>query len=449
MQSFRLLTNKFTPSLYQYRLIANVVCLFMLFLAGCKKEEVVIPETKIDQLRSQVSNWYNSVKNGGTINPGSITQEIKSNSLSQQSINEYAFLQVDSLNFNRAYINFDSSKFTGLSVPIKTNINTGEYIQLSTLSYGNKTKGYFVRSIPDANWYKVLGIKSDFTKMSGRIFVYNIKGKLISNAILVDGIVSNNSSTNQSKTNGNQLGAIKSNSWGYDENGLFSVTVYGYRRHTSWSDLIALAIFDSGNDLGIPLGGDYTPFVPFDPIYGAPSGGGAISPIMPSALESALFHKFPMNSNYQTLYPKFYSLVKNLYNTAIKDRKTLDALKTYGHFTSDEKLFEILQFGNGAEIEIKDINTGYNGQFRYGYFNPKNPNKIEIEISTIREFELGSSDISTGLNFFLFVTLMHETVHYANHLNGFYDKKYEWGFGWETSVYGRHVGSPSEAWDYF
>jgi hypothetical protein len=46
MQSFRLLTNKFTPSLYQYRLIANVVCLFMLFLAGCKKEEVVIPETK-------------------------------------------------------------------------------------------------------------------------------------------------------------------------------------------------------------------------------------------------------------------------------------------------------------------------------------------------------------------------------------------------------------------
>ena len=195
------LQSTFTPP-HQYILIINILCLFMLFLAGCKKEEVVIPETKIEQLRNQVSNWYNLVKNGGTINPGSITQEIKSNSLSQQAINEYAFLQVDSLNFNRAYINFDSSRFTGLSVPIKTNINTGEYIQLTTISYGNKTKGYFVRSIPDANWYKVLGVKSDFTKMSGSIFVYNIKGKLISNAKLVNGVVSNNLATNQNATNG-------------------------------------------------------------------------------------------------------------------------------------------------------------------------------------------------------------------------------------------------------
>ena len=423
-----------------------MLCCLLLFTTGCKKEDITSPERKIDQLKNQVSNWYYSAKIGGITNPGSITQEITSNSLSQQSINEYAFLQVDSLNFNRAYINFDSSKLTGLSVPIKTNINTGEYIQLSTLNFGNKTKGYFIRSIPDANWYKVLGVKSDFTKMSGRIFVYNIKGKLISNALLVDGLVINNSSTNQSTKSGNQLGSIKSNNWGDDED-LGNVTVYGYRRHRSWYDVMALAIFDSGNDIGIPLGGDYTPFDPIDPIYGAPGGGGTINPIMPSALELAFYHKFAMNSNYETLYPKFYSLVKNLYYTALKDIKTLDGLKSYGHFTSDEKLFEILQFGNGAEIEIKDINTGYNGPFRYATHDPKT-HKVYFEISKIREFEQGDTDNARGFSLFLFITLMHESVHYGNAINGFFEKNQEWGNAWETYVYGRNIDSPSEAWDY-
>jgi hypothetical protein len=221
-------------------------------------------------------------------------------------------------------------------VPIKTNINTGEYIQLSTVNYGNKTKGYFIRSIPDANWYKILGVKSDFTKMSGKVFVYNMNGKLISNAILVHGIVSNNISTNQGTTNGNQPGAIKSYGWGDD---LPGVAVYCYIRHRSWYDVLSLAIFDSGNDLGIPLGGNYVPFDPFNPVYGGGSGSsGAVNPITPSDLELAFLHKFPLNNNYDSLYPNFYSLVKNLYNTALKDRKTLDALKSYGHFTSDEKL---------------------------------------------------------------------------------------------------------------
>jgi hypothetical protein len=169
---------------------------------------------------------------------------------------------------------------------------------------------------------------------------------------------------------------------------------------------------------------------------------------MPSALESALFHKFPLNSNYQTLYPKFYSLVKNLYNTALKDRKILDGLKSYGHFTSDELLYEILQFGKGAEIEIKDINTGYNGPFRFATHDPVT-HKVFFEISKIREFELGDTDNARGFSLFLFVTLMHESVHYGNAINGFIEKeKEDWGWGWETYVYGRHIGSPSEAWDY-
>jgi hypothetical protein len=213
---------------------------------------------------------------------------------------------------------------------------------------------------------------------------------------------------------------------------------------------------DDGDDGGDD---DFPPYIPiiYPPNLPSPPPGYEpppivwnpieLDPVMPSALESALFHKFPLNSNYQTLYPKFYSLVKNLYNTALKDIKTLDGLKSYGHFTSDEKLFEILQFGKGAEIIIKDINTDYNGRFRYATHNPMT-NKIYFELSKIQEFELGNTDNARGFSLFLFITLMHESVHYGNAINGFFERNEEWGDAWETYVYGRHIDSPSEAWDY-
>jgi hypothetical protein len=43
---------------------------------------------------------------------------------------------------------------------------------------------------------------------------------------------------------------------------------------------------------------------------------------------------------------------------------------------------------------------------------------------------------------------MHESVHYGNAINGVIEKVYEWSFGWETYVYGKHIVSPAVAWDY-
>lgn len=156
------------------------------------------------------------------------------------------------------------------------------------------------------------------------------------------------------------------------------------------------------------------------------SSGGNQTYIDP--LEAAFYHKFPMNSDYQILYPKLYRLVKNLYSVALKNITTLDALKTYGHFSpdkeGDEKLYKMLEFGRGAEIIVKSINNPpYSGPYRYAHFDPKNPAVIELEIDFIKQLEEGPNPYGErALEFFLFVTLMHESVHYANRQNGFFEK---------------------------
>lgn len=161
-----------------------------------------------------------------------------------------------------------------------------------------------------------------------------------------------------------------------------------------------------------------------------------------------------MNSDYQVLYPKLYSTIKNLYELALKKQSSLDALKTYGHFPNtaagNAALFNMLQFGRGAEIVVKNINLPpYNGPHRYGYFDPKNPSQIFLDINFIKDLERSPDPLAeNALQFFLFVTVMHETVHYANHVNGFFEKNHEWGGGWETVVYGQHIDSPQEAWNF-
>lgn len=361
----------------------------MLFSAGCKKYDVVIPESKIEQLRNQVSDWYHLSAAESLTDPDASTKKIASNSLNTQSSTDYSLLFIDSLNFNRSYINFDSLSLTGLTVPMRINKNTGEYIQLTTISNNKKTKGYFVRSIPDENWYKKLGVKSDFSRMSGKIFVYTLKGKLISKAILVDGLVSNNLTQNQLTFNGN----IKSNSWGYDENGLFDVTVNSYIRHNSWYDLISLAIFDSGNDLGISLGSDYVPFYPFDPNYGAPGGGGSMGGVPAPIISQQQRNKEWNDTRVKNLTnnPCVTSVLKTLENV----NNCIPGLVK--SFYNDDPGFGITI----NWVELKDIN----GNPRDAYAETINNKYTDEHVINLNSNYNKQTDLALALSLF------HEALH--------------------------------------
>jgi hypothetical protein len=183
-----------------------------------------------------------------------------------------------------------------------------------------------------------------------------------------------------------------------------------------------------------------------EPIFGGAGSGGG-SPNRTS--ENSMLHKFPMNSNYKKLYPKFYALVNSLYSRALKDPIILNALKSFGHFSKDSKgdlaLYNMLQFGKGAEIIVQNENIS-SYKDRYGHFDPSNPDEIFIDKSLVEEYEKTTNTVlDQTLSLFLFISVLHETVHYANNLNGFDEEEFEFGNGWETVVYGKYIDSPEMA----
>ncbi|MES2004221.1 MAG: hypothetical protein V4450_06855 [Bacteroidota bacterium] len=158
-----------------------------------------------------------------------------------------------------------------------------------------------------------------------------------------------------------------------------------------------------------------------------------------SQLISILF-KFPMDSDYESKYPKFYSLVKNIYSTALTNPRILDGLKSYSHMSNAE-LYSALKWGSGPTVKASDINTNYNGPHRFGYFNgAESKTIINIEIADILQFELSAANSSQNAawQFLLMVALLHETVHFGNTQVGFIEK-YEFGDGWEVYVYGERI----------
>ena len=82
---------KFTPP-HQYILIINTLFFLMVFLSGCKKEDIAIPESKIEQLRNQVSDWYYQSTKEVLADPDASTKRIASNSLNTQTSTDYSVL---------------------------------------------------------------------------------------------------------------------------------------------------------------------------------------------------------------------------------------------------------------------------------------------------------------------------------------------------------------------
>jgi hypothetical protein len=153
---------------------------------------------------------------------------------------------------------------------------------------------------------------------------------------------------------------------------------------------MALAIFDSGNDLGIPLGGDYTPFVPFDPIYGAPGGGVGGSITLnptPNQVKKALFDKI------------------NLVNDSCL-RKIVDKIGASTLNDSLSKLFvdNFINLGSSDNIVFKENPFIPNQGPAWSFADPLKPNSWVVEINP--------SVLANSSSEFITSVIAHEIVHY-------------------------------------
>lgn len=140
--------------------------------------------------------------------------------------------------------------------------------------------------------------------------------------------------------------------------------------------------------------------------------------------------QFLSSDNYETKYPQFTELVKNLKSLVMSNHKVLSALEKWSGL-SQKTIIDYLSFGQGPIIKIIPM-TG-----SLGYFNGKeNPAILNIRDYYVNILEATpSSYVRESMAFLLSVTVLHEFVHFGNYINGNSEGAYEFGTGFEIEAF--------------
>ena len=110
----------------------------------------------------------------------------------------------------------------------------------------------------------------------------------------------------------------------------------------------------------------------------------------------------------------------------------------------EDQIKEDLEWGKGPTIHITqldDFGTTTNDKTA-GYFEPKEPNVLHIDIDYANKLENGTATQyeKDAFLFYLGTTILHEYVHYGDFQDGV-DYPGEEGKLFEILVYGENVGS--------
>lgn len=140
--------------------------------------------------------------------------------------------------------------------------------------------------------------------------------------------------------------------------------------------------------------------------------------------------QFPVDNNYETIYPRFTDLVKNLKTFVKENPKVLNALQAYSGL-SKTTILDHLSFGEGPIIKVVEMDG------RIGQFKKLSGNKtLEIRASYVRGLEQANLLCTKEATAFLLaVTILHEYVHYGNFSISRSEGIYDFGTGFERDAF--------------
>jgi hypothetical protein len=162
--------------------LLNGVLLLLLF-SSCKKEvsleiqqENQANLNEFKSLVSQVKFWHDSTVSSN------LSTKVQ-NGVRAFSVNENDIIP-PIVDWEKAFINYDSSSIKSITVPISMNYKNGERIQLVATKSKGKLNGYFVKITPDSSYFAKQNEIYDYNNFSGSIAIYNLMGVRLKNRIL-------------------------------------------------------------------------------------------------------------------------------------------------------------------------------------------------------------------------------------------------------------------------
>lgn len=363
---------------------------------------------------NQVKVWHDSVVSNKVKGVNS-ENNIKSFSLGPDDITP------PSIDWDKAFINFDSNNIKSVTIPLSMNYSNGEYLQLVATKYKNSTNGYLIKILPDSIYFSKQVDIYDYKNFNGSITIYNLKGVRLKKEIFKQGIISKSAFNSKTSQSNQSAFDTEPPCYGCD---LLTVVMHNSKRFS----------YSFGSyDYGLIYISNYQNIQLNDFNGGGVFAGGGDE----SADGINYYYQFPLKSDYIKKYPKFTELVKNIYQNSLKKPQILNWLKSYSHMT-DDQIYKAMQFNQGPTIVITDLNdpNKYSGAYRIGKFDKKEPEIIYIDIKTVEDFENGIDFSYDAYSLFLYASILHETVHYGNYLNKFNEGRFEYGYYFEVAAFG-------------
>lgn len=172
---------------------------------------------------------------------------------------------------------------------------------------------------------------------------------------------------------------------------------------------------------------DVPPIPPFIWSYNGEDDGKVVVDNYPN--NKPTFQFLPTD-NYESKYPRFTELVKNLKSFTMSNKDVFAALKKWSGL-SEDKILEYLSFGEGPIIKV-----GPMGRSLGNYNATINPAILNIKEYYVNILEsTPSSFVKKPIAFLLAVTILHEFVHFGNHVNGISEGAYEFGTSFEKEAF--------------
>ncbi len=176
----------------------------------------------------------------------------------------------------------------------------------------------------------------------------------------------------------------------------------------------------------IPLYYDFSNEIPFFWTY---TGDNNETFTDPDPNENPDFQFMP-NDNYETIYPRFTEMVKNLKTFVVNNPSVLSALQMWSGL-SKQYILNHLTYGQGAIIKIEEM-AG-----RFGFYNRTNGvSTIHLSAGEVRDLETTQlASTKQALSFLLAVTILHEFCHYGTAASNKSEGVFEFGNLFEKKAF--------------